>query len=131
MKGGAARGTKRSKVTISNFSTVEGDLPTVMRVLSYKIGDYNSFVNGLTPADLKKFAAYTTRQKNMDRVMEYVQCNLAIRMEFEDWGVNGLKLFPKLCPKIVPRKMLGNYDSPPKTWECSHKGILGIWGIPT
>jgi len=80
---GAAKRPRVRVEVITDFRSVVGDPEIVVKVLGYKLPSYNEFMNSLENTGFKKFAAHATKQKNMDRNLEYVLQNLSIKKEFE------------------------------------------------
>ncbi len=79
LKGGMA--AKRARVIITDFGIKHGDPDAIAKVLSYKAPEFLKFLEEMP--NFAEWSQFATKQKNMDRIIEFTCASLALAKEFE------------------------------------------------
>ena len=79
MKGGG----KRGKRPITNFATNPKDSVEVLACLNFQRTDFDTFAAALNDGEFGMLKVYVNKDKNFDRVIDYVCGELAISQNFE------------------------------------------------
>ena len=69
---------------ITDFGVKEGDPVPVVAALQFVYPDFQHFLQTLTDAELNEFHAYLIKQKNSDRVLEWILGKLLIYKTIQD-----------------------------------------------
>jgi hypothetical protein len=100
LKGGAV---KRARATIiTDFSAKPDDAVPIRAALTFQFPNFDGFIAALTDAGLKEFRTYLIKQKNSDRVLEWILSNIDAFKAIQDIKSNfilkyRLKLIKTQC----------------------------------
>lgn len=68
---------KRSREEIiSDFSIKPGDPQAIVNALQFAYPEFQTFIEALSDPQLKEFHAYLIKQKNSDRVLDWILSNI-------------------------------------------------------
>ena len=82
LKGGAQ---KRARAVVAHdFSVQAGDSDTIKSALGKKFGSLADYMQTLPELERVAFVSYVIKQKNMQRVIDYVLTTLKIYSDIED-----------------------------------------------
>jgi hypothetical protein len=76
---------KKSKREITDFSAAEGDPEVVTRALAWTIADVEGFLTQMPQPQFDSLLQYSSKNKNMDRILEHIYENLPLPHEIEQW----------------------------------------------
>jgi hypothetical protein len=71
--------------TITDFSVKANDDPVIVQALTYQFMNFNTFIRGLANDPFKEFVTFVTKQKNSDRVVDWVLSRMPEFKSIKDW----------------------------------------------
>ena len=84
---GGAPGAKRKKEVYTDFTPKADDSPAIVAVLQFKLQNFKDFSIKLkkeNPQSFEELCKFSMQQKNMDRVISFVQENFTLMPQLED-----------------------------------------------
>jgi hypothetical protein len=82
---GGASSTKKAKKEITDFAAHRDDPEIISRCLQFSIDDIDQWLAALPESEFVLLMSYSSRNKNMDRILEFVYDNMGIIAEVEAW----------------------------------------------
>ena len=82
-KGGMPAKRLREEIII-DFAVKDGDAPAIIAALNFVFPDFQNFLQSLSDSDLNEFHAYLIKQKNSDRVLEWILGKIQIFRGIQD-----------------------------------------------
>ena len=98
--------------SISDFSVVDGDAPTIAAALGYRFLDFNAFMTAMTQPEFDAFEAFVMKQSSGPKVIEYVLSKVQVYQNIKvTWVKNSFVLrgggklvfFPRGVSIFFPR----------------------------
>jgi hypothetical protein len=82
---GGASSAKKAKKEITDFAPHRDDPDIISRCLQFSIEDIDQWLATLPESEFGLLMSYSSRNKNMDRIVEFVFDNMGIISEVEAW----------------------------------------------
>jgi hypothetical protein len=74
---------KRAKRVVTNFTPLVNDSAEVLACLNLDAGDFNGLINSMQSHEYASFKQYVTDNKNFDRIIGYIQTEMAVTVAVE------------------------------------------------